>query len=433
MKSEKRTGKPKKSEAASKPASKTKSTAKAAAEAAPEPTPAEKKSPPRSRKKLAVPPILLENDNPPPSTGTGPGQRYMLAPTAPTHHEMALPELPEAYGTRRLLLAARDPHWLYASWDLTREQLREYNQLSREGHLVLRVFLNEKGGQPFSEVHVHPESRNWFLHVGRSETRFVAELGFYQKKNGTWESISISRPTLTPPDTLSEETSAEFATIPGMISFQELLSTVQGAVNENQPLVEALREVWSEEHGAFPDRAKGAGYHWTPEQAEALSQLISIDSMRRVWMGSLEITELIRRRLSEETSSIAAQDMMKRAAQSLALGGISSISSPFGGLPRRKSFWFNINAELIIYGATEPDASVTIGGRSIRLRPDGTFSYRFLFPDGDYELPVIATSADGDDSRAAALNFVRVTEYEGDVTPHPQDQQMKPPGPQNVS
>ena len=37
--------------------------------------------------------------------------------------------VPEAYGTQRLLLTARDPHWLYARWDLTRDQQRKYNRL----------------------------------------------------------------------------------------------------------------------------------------------------------------------------------------------------------------------------------------------------------------------------------------------------------------
>jgi len=88
---------------------------------------------------------------------------------------------------------------------------------------------------------------------------------------------------------------------------------------------------------------------------------------------------------------------------------------------------------LIIYGATEPDAAVTIGGRTIRLRPDGTFSYRFILPDGRYELPAIATSADGTDSRSAELQFSRSTFYRGEVEAHPQDPSLKPPLARHVS
>ncbi len=60
---------------------------------------------------------------------------------------------------------------------------------------------------------------------------------------------------------------------------------------------------------------------WTPEQEQALAKIINIDDVRRVWMGSLEITELIRRRLAHEISSLGASSF-----------GISSLSSPFGGI-----------------------------------------------------------------------------------------------------
>jgi uncharacterized protein len=106
---------------------------------------------------------------------------------------------------------------------------------------------------------------------------------------------------------------------------------------------------------------------------------------------------------------------------------------PAAELPRKKGFWFNINAELIIYGATEPNAEVTIGGRRIRLRPDGSFSYRFALPDGAYELPVNATSADGSDARRAELNFSRDTSYSGEVGAHPQDKSLHIPTPENVA
>jgi hypothetical protein len=114
-------------------------------------------------------------------------------------------------------------------------------------------------------------------------------------------------------------------------------------------------------------------------------------------------------------------------------GAVTSVSSPFGGEQAgAKGFWFNVNAELIIYGATEPDARVTIGGRPVRLRPDGSFSCRFALPDGGYELPAVAVSADQTDARAAELHFSRETNYHGDVGAHPHDASLKPPLPENV-
>ena len=141
-------------------------------------------------------------------------------------------------------------------------------------------------------------------------------------------------------------------------------------------------------------------------------------------MGSLEITELIRRRLAHEISSLGVS--------TFGVSGVSSLSSPFGGAEQAKGFWFNVNAELIIYGATEPNAKVTLGGHEIKLRPDGSFSYRFALPDGKYDLPAVAVSADGTDGRAANLKFSRETEYLGDVGAHPQDPSLKPPLPENL-
>ncbi len=128
--------------------------------------------------KLKIPAILLEGDRPPAPLVSGPGERYVLGPTPPAEKTAsAEPQLPEAYGTKRLFLAARDPQWLYAHWDLTREQQRACNQRSADGHLVLRVYLERVAESPFVELHVHPESRHWFVHVGRGGTKYVAELG----------------------------------------------------------------------------------------------------------------------------------------------------------------------------------------------------------------------------------------------------------------
>jgi hypothetical protein len=332
--------------------------------------------------------------------------------------------LPEAYGTKKLLLAARDPRWLYAHWDLTREQLREYNALSADHHLVLRVYIDVVVGEPFNVVHVHPESRNWFIHVGRGGTRYVAELGYYAKSKGDWVCISTSSPTLTPPDALSADTSVQFATIPVDVPFEHLLALVKAAVREHVPLAEAILQLRAAGYDKLPGPADISSARWTREQERALGDLISMDQVRRVWVGSLEITELIRRQLAQEISSAGAAQFSLPTSPT---GAVTSVSSPYGGAQPSKGFWFNVNAELIIYGATESDATVTIGGRTIKLRPDGSFSYRFALPDGKYELPVVAVSADGDDSRRAGLKFSRDTKYRGEVGAHPQDSALKPP------
>jgi hypothetical protein len=391
-------------------------------------------------KKISVPPILLEGDAPSVPRPSGPGERYVLSSAEPTTPGGEAAELPEAYGTQRLLLVARDPNWLYAHWDLTGEQLRKYNKAAKDGHLIVRVFKGQPAGKPVLEQHVHPESRNWFLHVGHGGTKYVAQLGYVDRSNA-WQTVATSSATFTPPDVLSDDTSVRFETIPIEVPFKKLLELVKGAVAEHVPLVEVIQQLREAGYPELPrlsasSSSVGGGVpasSWTPAQEAALAQIISIDEVRRVWMGSLEITELLRRSLEQEMSSQAAA-MLARGELSGAveLGGVSSISSPFGGETKRKGFWFNVNAELIIYGATEPDATVTIGGRKIQLRKDGTFSFRFALPDGNYDLPVQATSADQSDSRRAELKFSRATQYRGEVGQHPQDKALKAPRVENV-
>lgn len=387
-------------------------------------------------KKPVVPPILLEGDATPPPPVSGPGQRYALGPVpppAPSPAQVEPGELPEAYGTGRLLLAARDPHWLYAHWDFTREQLRRLNAKSVDRHLVLRIYKDQVAGEPFREIHVHPESRTWFAHVGLGGAKFIGQLGYYQR-NGRWVPVATSAPTLTPPDRMSEDLSVWFETLPPELRFEHLLGLVKQAVSEHVPLMEALQQLRAAGVSGLPEPQQIQQGQWTPEQERALAEVVKMDATRRVWMGSLEITELIRRQLAQEMWSAAAAELGRPELWSGALwsGAVASISSPFGRVERGRGFWFNVNAELVIYGATEPDAQVSIGGRLIRLRPDGTFSYRFALPDGQYELPAMARSADGQEARLARLAFSRRTEYQGEVGAHPQDAALKPPSPEHV-
>jgi hypothetical protein len=408
--------------------------AKAAPSAAAKKAPARKPREPRKRAarqtKLKIPVILLQGDHPAPPPVSGPGERYALGPTPPEETSVSAEgKLPEAYGTKRLFLAARDPHWLYAHWDLTREQQRHYNARSADGHLVLRVYVNRLEDAPLAEIHVHPESRHWFIHVGRGGTKYVAELG-YPSGGGVWTRVAASEATLTPEDMPAEEALVEFATIPADLPLPQLVALVQRAAFTHLPLALALEELRQAGHPELPRIAGRPLSTWTPEQERALAEVINLDAVRRVWVGPLEITELVRRQHLQQLASPAGAAFGQPTSP---VSAVTSVSSLFGGEQAgAKGFWFNVNAELIIYGATEPGASVTIGGRPVRLRPDGSFSCRFALPDGGYELPAVAVSADQTDARAAELEFSRRTMCWGDVGAHPQDPALKPPAPENV-
>ena len=79
-------------------------------------------------------------------------------------------------------------------------------------------------------------------------------------------------------------------------------------------------------------------------------------------------------------------------------GALSSLASPVKK-EKQKGFWLTVNTELIVYGQTQPDAKLTVQGRPLNLRSDGSFSLRFFLPDGKQIIPVVATSSDSEQVR----------------------------------
>lgn len=306
-----------------------------------------------------------------------------------------LGELPESYGTGRLFLTARDPYWLYTYWDYSRQQMHDFRRQARDGTVYLRVCdvtgldFNGHNAPVAQEVGLDPNARDWYIHVGRAGRQYVAQLGFYEP-GGRFRVVSTSRVASTPADQLSADTTARFVTIPIEIPFSQLVELVRQFLREGGQLADVLARLQEEGYPLpFPVGQEG---RWTKEQQEAMLRALGSDLLQRIQSGSFEVSEWLRRRLLQEMGSAA----------------ISSLFSPFGaswGRPR--GFWLKVNAELIIHGATERDARVTIGGKAVRLRPDGTFSFQMAFPDGAYALPVEAVSADGSERRAVTLEFRR--------------------------
>jgi len=88
------------------------------------------------------------------------------------------------------------------------------------------------------------------------------------------------------------------------------------------------------------------------------------------------------------------EEVKKRLWQPLASGALASMASPVKKEIKKRKFWLVVNTELIVYGATEPDATVYVQGKQVPLRPDGTFSLRFALPDGKQVIPVKGISND---------------------------------------
>jgi hypothetical protein len=78
-------------------------------------------------------------------------------------------------------------------------------------------------------------------------------------------------------------------------------------------------------------------------------------------------------------------------------------------LNRHRELEFHVDAEMILYGRTKPDAKVMLGGEPIKLRPDGSFTVRQPMPDKRQVLPVVASTPDGVEQRTIVIAVERNT------------------------
>ena len=83
--------------------------------------------------------------------------------------------------------------------------------------------------------------------------------------------------------------------------------------------------------------------------------------------------------------------------------------SPGSIVREPKPFHFVVHTELVLYGAAEPGATVTLQGAPVALREDGTFSLRFQLPDGEQVLRAVAVSPDGNVERTITPVVTRRT------------------------
>ena len=139
--------------------------------------------------------------------------------------------------------------------------------------LVLRVYRGAAESEPLAQVHLHPESRTWFVPVPTAGAKYLAELG-YQDADRKWVSLARSGATFTPPDSLSDDTSIRFATIPPEVPFAALLAMVKGAVREHMPLVEAMQQMRAQGFRELPTPEQ-IKHEWTPAQEKALAEVVS--------------------------------------------------------------------------------------------------------------------------------------------------------------
>jgi len=96
-----------------------------------------------------------------------------------------------------------------------------------------------------------------------------------------------------------------------------------------------------------------------------------------------------------------------------------------GAIGRKSDFALDADAELIVYGQTNPKAHVTLAGQPVKLRPDGSFTVRKSLPDRRQVLPVVAGSGDGLEQRTIILAIERNTKVMEPVKREPAEQAVQ--------
>jgi hypothetical protein len=130
--------------------------------------------------------------------------------------------------------------------------------------------------------------------------------------------------------------------------------------------------------------------------------MIPDDAFRRLYGMSVG--------LGPNVSSPVGRLWQERLKKDVSSGAVTSmVSSPVGKKGEKLPFWLVVDCELIVYGATEPDARVSVQGKPIQLRKDGTFTLRYALPDGRQDIPVTARSAKTGETRTIAPAVTRKT------------------------
>ena len=259
-------------------------------------------------------------------------------------------DLPTGYGRDRIVVMVRDPYWLHAYWELTRQAVqRAEAALGQDWHgakPILRILDVSSHGTTSSaesivrDIDIHGGCNNWYIDVGNPPRSFRVDIGYLSPRGRFY-----------------------------VLARSNVVSTPRAGVSD------IIDENWSDIDQKKADRIYAMSGGFDPTAS------------------SLELKQLFEERLRRPLGSPAVTSMGSGA-----------------WLPgKQRKFWFQLDAELIVYGATEPNARVTLQGEPVKLRADGTFTMRFSLPDSRQIIPAVAVSADGIEERTIVLAVERNT------------------------
>jgi hypothetical protein len=259
-------------------------------------------------------------------------------------------DLPAGYGKDRIVVMVRDPYWLHCYWELTRHAIKRAEAaLGQEWHRarpILRLLdVSSRDTTSSAESTV----RDIDIHGGCNN----------------WYIDVANPPRSFRVDIGYLSRQGQFY----VLARSNVVSTPRAGVSD------VIDENWADIDAKKADRIYAMSGGFDPTAS------------------SLELKQLFEERLRRPMGSPA----------------VTSFGSGAFLPGRLRKFWFQLDAELIVYGATEPNARVTLQGEPVKLRPDGTFTMRFSLPDSRQIIPAVAASADGVEERTIVLAVERNT------------------------
>ena len=307
-----------------------------------------------------------------------------------------LGELPDGYGESRIMLMPRDPQWAYTYWDVPnahKEELRRQGgqQLALRIYDVTDVDINYQAPHSVQEYLCDELAREWYLPIPVSDRDYVADIG-YRCADGRWLVLARSATVSIPPVYPSDWIEDAFITVDWDNSL------------EGKTLYELVTPAKKQATNASQSRGQS--------QSDRLYDTVfgmtqDTESMRMAGslFGSMQQTPEAAVSSYVFPSGAGMWALPTASGQNMSGAGFSGDL----GAARPRKFWLVADAELIVYGATEPDATVTIGDRKIDLNPDGTFRFQMSFQDGVIDYPIKAVAVDGEQTRSIHMNFERET------------------------
>lgn len=313
-----------------------------------------------------------------------------------------LADLPAGYGESRIVLMPRDPQWAYTYWDIPNDHKED---LRRQGgqQLALRIYdvtditLEYQSPHGIQEYPCDELAREWYLPMPVSDRDYVVDIG-YRCADGRWLILARSAPVRVPPVYPSDWIEDQFITV----SWEENL---QGKTFLE--LVPPSKKAYAANGGSF-DAAGNPIY----EQIFGMAQSAEAQRVAGSLYGSMQQAPVHEQAISSYVFPSGVGMWAVPTMSGLTMSGVGMSGVGFSAsMPpiRPRQFWLVADAELIVYGATEPDAHVTIGGRPIKLNPDGTFRFQMSFQDGLIDYPIMAVAADGEQTRSIHMKFNRET------------------------